>query len=95
MRSINGIFVAGGFAEVTGERCTVLAEEAVPVDDIDASATEARIAAAKEAIAEADNDTARAGRRDRTRGRRGDADRGRRFLTENAPAASGNGRRIA
>jgi F-type H+-transporting ATPase subunit epsilon len=29
------IFVAGGFAEVTGERCTVLAEEAVPLDEID------------------------------------------------------------
>ena len=25
------IFVAGGFAEVTGERCTVLAEQAMPV----------------------------------------------------------------
>ena len=29
------IFVAGGFAEITGERCTVLAEEAVPLDEID------------------------------------------------------------
>lgn len=29
------IFVAGGFAEVTPERCTVLAEQAVPVDDLD------------------------------------------------------------
>lgn len=29
------IFVAGGFAEVTGERCTVLAEEAVPVAALD------------------------------------------------------------
>jgi F-type H+-transporting ATPase subunit epsilon len=29
------IFVAGGFAEVTGERCTVLAEEAVLLDEID------------------------------------------------------------
>ena len=28
------IFVAGGFAEVTGERCTVLAEEAVPVAEL-------------------------------------------------------------
>ena len=28
------IFVAGGFAEVTGERCTVLAEEAVPVTEL-------------------------------------------------------------
>lgn len=29
------IFVAGGFAEVTGERCTVLAEEATLVSKID------------------------------------------------------------
>jgi len=28
------IFVAGGFAEVVGERCTVLAEEAVPVAEL-------------------------------------------------------------
>ena len=51
-------FVAGGFAEVTAERCTVLAEEAVPVEDIDASAAEERIKAANEAISEADKDTA-------------------------------------
>lgn len=37
------IFVAGGFCEVTGERCTVLAEEAVRVDDIDRSALEAEL----------------------------------------------------
>ncbi|HEU0117630.1 MAG TPA: ATP synthase F1 subunit epsilon [Alphaproteobacteria bacterium] len=29
------IFVAGGFAEVTTERCTVLAEEAIPVAQLD------------------------------------------------------------
>ena len=29
------IFVAGGFAEVTPARCTVLAEEAVPLGEID------------------------------------------------------------
>lgn len=29
------IFVAGGFADVTGDGCTVLAEQAVNVDDID------------------------------------------------------------
>jgi len=29
------IFVSGGFAEVTGERCTVLAEEALPLKEID------------------------------------------------------------
>ncbi len=28
------IFVAGGFAEVTNERCTVLAEVATPVDEL-------------------------------------------------------------
>ena len=29
------IFVAGGFAEVTPERCTVLADEAVPIASLD------------------------------------------------------------
>ena len=29
------IFVAGGFAETTAERCTVLDEEAIPVSDLD------------------------------------------------------------
>ena len=32
--------MAGGFAEVTGTRCTVLAEEALPVSDIDRAAVE-------------------------------------------------------
>ncbi len=38
------IFVAGGFAEVTPERCTVLADEAVPLPDLDRAVleTEAR-----------------------------------------------------
>lgn len=38
------IFVAGGFAEVTEERCTVLAEEAVGLDDIDVAAVDQEIA---------------------------------------------------
>jgi len=37
------IFVAGGFAEVTADRCTVLAEEAAPIDDLDRSAVEAQL----------------------------------------------------
>jgi F-type H+-transporting ATPase subunit epsilon len=37
------IFVAGGFAEVTPDRCTVLADEAVAVKDLDATAVEANI----------------------------------------------------
>ncbi|MEC9208769.1 MAG: F0F1 ATP synthase subunit epsilon [Pseudomonadota bacterium] len=53
------IFVAGGFAEVTGERCTVLAEEAIPVKDIDSATAEERLKVAKEAISGADNDTLR------------------------------------
>jgi F-type H+-transporting ATPase subunit epsilon len=34
------IFVAGGFAEVTPERCTVLADEAVPLSALDRTALE-------------------------------------------------------
>ena len=37
------IFVSGGFAEVTAERCTVLADEALPVGEIDRAAPEAEI----------------------------------------------------
>ena len=44
------IFVAGGFAEVTRERCTVLAEEALPVADLDRSAVEAEARTAREDI---------------------------------------------
>ncbi len=47
------IFVAGGFAEVSPERCTVLAEEAVPVADIDKEAAEKRLEDAKAALTEA------------------------------------------
>ena len=36
------IFVGGGFAEVSPERCTVLAEEASPVGEIDRATAEAR-----------------------------------------------------
>jgi len=36
------IFVAGGFAEVTPERCTVLADEAVPLASLDRGAIEAQ-----------------------------------------------------
>jgi F-type H+-transporting ATPase subunit epsilon len=34
------IFISGGFAEVTPERCTVLADEAVPLSALDAVAIE-------------------------------------------------------
>ncbi len=48
------IFVAGGFAEVSPERCTVLAEEAVPVNDIDRDGAEKRLEDAKQALSEAE-----------------------------------------
>ncbi len=47
------IFVDGGFAEVTPERCTVLAEQAVPVGDIDRAATEQELKNAREDLADA------------------------------------------
>ncbi len=47
------IFVAGGFAEVSPEHCTVLAEEAVPTADIDKDAAEKRLEDANQALAEA------------------------------------------
>ena len=53
------IFVAGGFAEVMPQRCTVLAEEAVALDEIDRAGVEARLAAAREAVEDASNDEER------------------------------------
>jgi F-type H+-transporting ATPase subunit epsilon len=47
------IFVAGGFVEVTPERCTVLAEEAVPVDEIDRAAVEAELKDLREDLGDA------------------------------------------
>ncbi|NQU61316.1 MAG: F0F1 ATP synthase subunit epsilon [Rhodospirillales bacterium] len=52
------IFVAGGFAEVSPERCTVLAEEAVAVADIDRDTAEKRLEDAKAAFAEAEDGAA-------------------------------------
>ena len=52
------IFVAGGFAEVTADRCTVLAEEAAPVDDIDRSAVEAQLTELRGALSSGDGQAA-------------------------------------
>lgn len=54
------IFVAGGFCEVTGERCTVLAEEAIPVEDIDRTRVEAELKNLRDDAADAKSDDARA-----------------------------------
>ncbi len=55
------IFVAGGFAEVTPERCTVLAESAVPLAEIDRAEVEGRIAALNQEVTDAFTDEERAG----------------------------------
>ncbi|MCW2244698.1 F-type H+-transporting ATPase subunit epsilon [Azospirillum fermentarium] len=39
-RVVDRVFVAGGFAEVTETRCTVLAEQAIPVAEIDRAKAE-------------------------------------------------------
>jgi len=42
---VNRLFIGGGFAEVTETRCTVLADSAVPVAEIDATAAQAEVEA--------------------------------------------------
>ncbi len=50
----DSLFVAGGFAEVTPERCTVLAGEAMPVNEIERSEAEKRLRDAEHAIDQVD-----------------------------------------
>lgn len=53
------IFVRGGFAEVTPEGLTVLAEHAVAEEDIDRAAIEQSLKDAREDVADAKTDEAR------------------------------------
>lgn len=53
------IFVSGGFAEVTPERCTVLADEAVALESADRAGAQARLGRAQEALRDADSDDER------------------------------------
>lgn len=54
------IFVAGGFAETSDSRLTVLAQEAVPVAELNRARIEARLQDARTRAAEAVNDEERA-----------------------------------
>lgn len=47
------IMVTGGFAEVTGERCTVLVEEAMPLANVTPQQLDAKLRDAREQVAEA------------------------------------------
>ncbi len=51
------IFVSGGFAEVTPERCTVLADEATPVAQLSRTDAEQRVKEAEAAYADASSGT--------------------------------------
>lgn len=53
------IFVAGGFADITGEQVTVLAEEATNVSDLDKAEIEQNVANLNEDIARAEDGTAK------------------------------------
>jgi len=53
------IFVDSGFAEVTPARCTVLADQAVPVAEIDRAATEDDLKIAREDLIDAKSDEER------------------------------------
>jgi F-type H+-transporting ATPase subunit epsilon len=59
------IFVAGGFAEVTETRCTVLAEIAMPVASLQRGEIEAEIKGLRDRLAVADSDGERTGLADR------------------------------
>jgi F-type H+-transporting ATPase subunit epsilon len=48
------LYVSGGFAEVTPDRCTILADDAVPVDELSRADAQARLEAARAAFTAAD-----------------------------------------
>jgi F-type H+-transporting ATPase subunit epsilon len=56
---IQRVFLAGGFAEVTKDRCTILAEGAVPVEDIDRADVEQEIRNLRDDIGAAADDAER------------------------------------
>jgi F-type H+-transporting ATPase subunit epsilon len=56
--AVERIYVDSGFAEVDPEHCTVLAEQAVFVKDLDRADLESRIKDAEEDVADAKSDAA-------------------------------------
>lgn len=57
---VRRLFVSGGVAEVNEERCTILADEAFPVEEITSALAEQRMAKARTALERAENEVARA-----------------------------------
>jgi F-type H+-transporting ATPase subunit epsilon len=56
---VKRLFVAGGFAEVNETSCTLLAEDAIPVEDIDRAAAEQAISDLVEDLADAEDDASK------------------------------------
>ena len=56
---VRRIFLSGGFCEVTPMRCTVLAEESVPVEELDRADLEQRLQNVREDLEDAETDTDR------------------------------------
>lgn len=54
------IFIAGGFADVTADNCTILAEEAIMISDLDKAEIEAEATKLDRDLAEAKDDIERA-----------------------------------
>ncbi|MBF97285.1 MAG: ATP synthase F1 subunit epsilon [Pelagibacterales bacterium] len=54
----DSLFVVNGFAEVTEERCTVLAEEVIPVKDIDTEKYEKQIEGLRDEASRSGSDSA-------------------------------------
>ena len=48
------LFVGGGFAEITADRCTILADDAVPVAELSAESAQTRLAEAEQAWTDVD-----------------------------------------
>lgn len=59
-KDAQNIFIAGGFADITGENCTVLAEEAVNVDDLDKAVLEQELKNLNEDLGMAADEAAKA-----------------------------------
>jgi F-type H+-transporting ATPase subunit epsilon len=58
--AVRKIFVLGGFADVTPDGLTILAEEAVDLSDVDPAKLESDLKNAREDVADAKDDAARA-----------------------------------
>ena len=58
--NVRRIFIAGGFADVTATSCTILAEEAISVSDLNAEALEQTLANLKDDLDLAKDDMERA-----------------------------------